>query len=157
MAPPIDGEEPRKGNRTMDIKRPVVLPSITFKVISPQGTIFTTISELDNVPFEVFVNVGKGGSEVCAEAESIGRLISLLLRSNMEKPTIERLRWVAGQLINVGSKESIGFGPNRVSSIPDGIAKTLVAYLDYKAQQVAIEQENALFASEFNTPLPLPR
>jgi ribonucleoside-diphosphate reductase alpha chain len=141
----------------MDKKRPVVLPSITFKVVSRQGTIFTTISEFENNPFEVFVNVGKGGTEACAEAESIGRLISLLLRANMEKPTIERLRLVAGQLINVGSKESIGFGPNRVSSIPDGIAKTLVAYLDYRAQQMAIEQENALFASEFNTPLPLPQ
>jgi len=141
----------------MDKKRPIVLPSITFKVISPQGTIFTTISELDKAPFEVFVNVGKGGSEVCAEAESIGRLISLVLRSNMEKPTIERLRLVVGQLINVGSKESIGFGPNRVSSIPDGIAKTLAAYLDYKAQQVVIEQESTLLASECNTPLPLPQ
>jgi hypothetical protein len=72
----------------------------------------------------------------------------------MEKPTIERLRLVAGQLINVGSKESIGFGPNRVGSIPGGIAKTLVAYLDYRAQQVEIVQENALFASEFITPYP---
>jgi ribonucleoside-diphosphate reductase alpha chain len=141
----------------MDKKRPGVLPSITFKVISPLGTIFTTISELDNAPFEVFVNVGKGGSEVCAEAESIGRLISLVLRSNMEKPTMERLRLVVGQLINVGSKESIGFGPNRVSSIPDGIAKTLAAYLDYKAQQVVIEQESTPLASECNTPLPLPQ
>ena len=141
----------------MDKKRPVVLPSITFKTISPQGTVFTTISEFENSPFEVFVNVGKAGTEACAEAESIGRLISLLLRSDMEKPTIERLRAVAGQLINVGSKESIGFGPNRVSSIPDGIAKTLVAYLDYKAQQIELEQETTLFASEFNTPLPLPQ
>src|SRR2546425_3200873 len=50
----------------------------------PRSTLFpyTTLfrSTPDGDPFEVFVQVGKGGSDTMAVAEALGRLISLVLR-----------------------------------------------------------------------------
>ena len=45
-------------------------------------------------PFEVFLNVGKAGTEVTAVAEGIGRLVSLILRMPSPLPPSERLRWI---------------------------------------------------------------
>ena len=48
---------------------------------TPIGTAFITVNETaEGEPFEVFVQVGKGGSDTMAVAEALGRLISLTLR-----------------------------------------------------------------------------
>ena len=45
---------------------------------TPIGTAFITVNETpEGDPFEVFVQVGKGGSDTMAVAEALGRLISL--------------------------------------------------------------------------------
>jgi ribonucleoside-diphosphate reductase alpha chain len=81
-------------------------------------------------PFEVFLNSAKAGSDTAAVSEAIGRLISYILRMASPIPPIDRLREVIHQLSGIGGGRSLGFGPNRVRSLPDGIAQALERYYD---------------------------
>jgi len=84
-------------------------------------------------PFEAFINTAKAGSETAAVSEAIGRLISYILRiSSPVKPT-DRMREIVRQLMGIGGGRSLGLGPNRVRSLPDGIGQVLDMYLRDKA------------------------
>jgi ribonucleoside-diphosphate reductase alpha chain len=111
--------------------RPAVLKSQTFKVPTPGQHLFLTITNDDHGPTEVFLNIGKGGSEEQAYAEAIGRLISALLRLEEVGTPEDRLGVVVDQLIGIGGEGSRGFGADRVSSVPDAIAKVLKGVLEY--------------------------
>src|SRR6201999_3394171 len=98
----------------------------TYFVHSPVGKAFVTVNRNQNEePFEVFANVGKVGSEGAAMSEALGRLISLVLRIPSNISTNERLEMVVEQLEGIGGARSVGFGVNRVSSLPDALAQVL--------------------------------
>ena len=110
--------------------RPRALHGYTFSIETPLGKAFVTINENGGgQPFEVFINTAKAGSETAAHSEAIGRLISYTLRIASPIEPRERLRIVMEQLGGIGGGRSMGFGPNRVRSLPDGIAKALDEYL----------------------------
>jgi len=71
----------------------------------------------------VFINTAKAGSETAAHSEAIGRLISYVLRIASPVEPRDRLKVVVEQLAGIGGGRSLGFGPNRVRSLPDGISK----------------------------------
>src|SRR5690606_13631121 len=73
----------------------------------------------ERVPFEVFATLGKAGSVAMADTEAIGRLISLALRFGI--PISE----VHAQLRGISSDKAIGFGENKVLSVPDAIAQAI--------------------------------
>ncbi len=73
--------------------------------------------------------MGKAGSEVTAVSEAMGRLISLILRMPASLPPSERLRWVMDEMAGIGGGRPLGFGANRVRSLPDGIAQVLAEHL----------------------------
>jgi ribonucleoside-diphosphate reductase alpha chain len=94
------------------------------------GKAFVTINENGgNQPFEVFINTAKAGSETAAHSEAIGRLISYILRIASPIEPRDRLRITLDQLAGIGGGRSLGFGINRVRSLPDGISKALDEYL----------------------------
>jgi ribonucleoside-diphosphate reductase alpha chain len=110
--------------------RPRRLPGYTISVETPLGKTFVTINENGGgQPFEVFVNTAKAGSETAAVSEAIGRLISYTLRLASSLAPRERLKEVWRQLSGIGGGRSLGFGPNRVRSLPDGVAQALEEYL----------------------------
>ncbi len=113
--------------------RPRALTGKTYNVETPVGKAFITINENGGEqPFEAFINTAKAGSETAAVSEAIGRLISYILRMvSPIKPT-DRMREVVRQLIGIGGGRSLGFGPNRVRSLPDGIGQVLDNYLREK-------------------------
>ena len=111
--------------------RPQILPGYTLHVDTPLGKTFVTVNENGGgQPFEVFLNSAKAGSDIAAVTEAIGRLISYILRMASPVEPVERLREVVRQLSGIGGGRSLGFGPNRVRSLPDGIAQALEKYLD---------------------------
>ncbi|MBT3240262.1 MAG: adenosylcobalamin-dependent ribonucleoside-diphosphate reductase [Chloroflexi bacterium] len=111
--------------------RPRDLSGNTLSVNTPVGKAFVTINQtVENQPFEVFLNTAKAGSETAAISEAIGRLISYVLRIASPVSPRQRLREVYRQLKGIGGSRSYGFGPNRVSSLPDGVAQVLGDYLD---------------------------
>ncbi|HNS49613.1 MAG TPA: adenosylcobalamin-dependent ribonucleoside-diphosphate reductase [Anaerolineae bacterium] len=110
--------------------RPATLHGTTYRTPSPLGTAFITINENgDRAPFEVFANVGKAGSDTAAVAEAIGRLISLILRMPSALTAQERLTEVIDQLAGIGGPRPLGFGPNRVRSLPDAVAQVLARHM----------------------------
>ncbi|MFN2177515.1 MAG: adenosylcobalamin-dependent ribonucleoside-diphosphate reductase [Anaerolineales bacterium] len=128
-----------------DIKkpRPRQLRGQTYNVSTPLGKAFVTINENgENQPFEVFINTAKAGSDTAAVSEAIGRLISYILRLTSPIQPRERLKEVWRQLSGIGGGRSLGFGPNRVRSLPDGVARTIAEYLE--------QNENLSRATEKN-------
>lgn len=116
----------------MKAERPSVLVGKTYRKDTPIGAAYVTINSNGNGPrdpFEVFLNVGKAGSEVSAVSEALGRLMSLVLRMPSNADRQERLAWVADELAGIGGGRPMGFGPNRVRSLPDGVAQVLVEHL----------------------------
>jgi ribonucleoside-diphosphate reductase alpha chain len=120
--------------------RPRRLHGYTMSVGTPLGKAFVTINENGgNQPFEVFVNTSKAGSDTAAVSEAIGRLVSFILRLSSPIAPRDRLYEVVRQLSGIGGGRSLGFGPNRVRSLPDGVAQALSEYLESSAQEIAEE------------------
>ncbi len=110
--------------------RPRKLRGETYRIGTPLGTAFITINiNGGDQPFEVFLNVGKAGSDTAAVAEALGRIMSLVLRLPSPMSPTDRLKMVVDQLAGIGGGRSLGFGPNRVRSLPDGISQALAEYL----------------------------
>ncbi len=121
--------------------RPKTLHGKTFTTETPVGKAFITINENGGTqPFEAFVNTAKAGSEIAAVSEAIGRLISYILRLASPIAPTDRMREIVVQLIGIGGGRSLGFGPNRVRSLPDGIGQVLDQYLREKDGTVTIEE-----------------
>jgi ribonucleoside-diphosphate reductase alpha chain len=111
--------------------RPRRLHGYTYNINTPLGKAFVTINENGgSQPFEVFINTSKAGSDTAAVSEAIGRLVSYVLRLASPLAPRERLREVWNQLAGIGGGRSLGFGPNRVRSLPDGVAHALAEYLE---------------------------
>jgi ribonucleoside-diphosphate reductase alpha chain len=109
--------------------RPEVVAGYTRQVKAPEGTVNITLNSDQDGLLEVFINVGKAGSDIAALAEALGRLISLALRLPSPMSQDERAREVASQLKNIGGSRFVGFGPNRVRSLPDAVAGALEKHL----------------------------
>jgi ribonucleoside-diphosphate reductase alpha chain len=81
---------------------------------------------VDGRPFEVFCTLGKAGGAANADAEAIGRLMSLGLRSGIS------IRQVKDQLRGISCDRAVGLGPNKVLSVPDAIGQAIERYLEEK-------------------------
>lgn len=111
-------------------ERPNVVFGYTRQLKAPEGTTNVTINSDANGPLEVFLNIGKAGSDVAALAEALGRMISLNLRVPSSISPIDRFEQIATQLDGIGGSRSIGFGPNKVLSLPDAVAQAIKYHLD---------------------------
>lgn len=114
--------------------RPEVIPGKTYRIQTPVGTAFITVNDNGKgagEPFEVFVSVGKAGSETMAHAEALGRLISLILRLPLPKQMSakDRVAEIVGQLSGIGGGRPLGFGRKRVLSLPDALAQALAQHV----------------------------
>jgi ribonucleoside-diphosphate reductase alpha chain len=135
--------------------RPSALRGATYRKVTPLGTAYITINEDEGGdPFELFVTVGKAGSDTAALAEAMGRLISLCMRLPSEMNERERLAEVVDQLVGIGGAHQMGFGKQRVRSLPDGLAQVLAEYLgiardhDKVAEQPSLPLVNQGFAAD---------
>jgi len=121
--------------------RPSVVHGYTRQVSAPEGKINVTINSDEHGPLEVFVNVGKAGSDIAALAEALGRLISLNLRILSPLSQTDRAREIADQLRGIGGSRSVGFGMQQVRSLPDAVARALEMHFDEMEQQAQHEVE----------------
>jgi ribonucleoside-diphosphate reductase alpha chain len=104
-------------------QRPNSLPSVTDKIKTGFGNLYVTISYFNHKPFEVFTSIGKSGYSTMADAEALGRLTSLALRSGVDP------KEVIDQLKGIGGSEPIFTEGGLVQSLPDAIAKVLERHL----------------------------
>ena len=118
-------EEPKVTPQVI-MERPVKVSGATYRILTPLGSAFITINQTESgEPFELFVTIGKAGSEVAAMAEALGRLISTNFRFGNHLPAKERAREIMDQLQGIGGSRSVGFGINKVRSLPDAVAKAI--------------------------------
>jgi len=80
---------------------------------------YITVGIVDGKPFEVFVNLNTGGTNAAADAEALGRMVSLALRT--KTPVIE----IVKQLKGIGAGQVVFHKGRAITSIPDAIAFAL--------------------------------
>ncbi|GAB2693435.1 adenosylcobalamin-dependent ribonucleoside-diphosphate reductase [Paenibacillus thermoaerophilus] len=107
--------------------RPQVLRGATYKLNTPLGVAYITINDSNGTPIELFLNVGKAGSDVFAMSEALGRVCSLFLRYGDHGNKVQLL---IKHLKGIGGSGATGFGPNRIESIGDAVAKALEMHLE---------------------------
>jgi ribonucleotide reductase alpha subunit len=104
---------------------PLRAEAIRVRKPTPSGTAHVIGTMVDGEPCELFVDVGKAGSDLKAMAEALGRLASLVLRLNSDVPQRERARLIAEQLRGIGGPRTNGFGPAQTRSVPDALAMVI--------------------------------
>lgn len=135
---------------TRNKRRPSILNGVTFQVATPYATnAYVTVNEDENrYPYEVFITVGKAGSDLQAQAESIGRLISKSIQIMPPYLRFDGLREIVLQLVGIGGNRSTGFGPNQVRSLPDAIGSAVMKmYIDKRDIKAQAEEQIGNIAS----------
>lgn len=139
----LETKETAQGKRSDDLDqltiwnedkkpRPTRLKGATYQIDTPLGKAFITINENgggEGQPFEVFITTAKAGSETAAISEAIGRMASYILRIASTVTPRQRMAEMVRQLSGIGGGRPLGFGPNRVLSLPDGVAQAMAQYL----------------------------
>ena len=101
-------------------KRPSEIIGTTKLLKTGCGNLYVTINQDESrQPFEVFTNMGKAGGCAASQAEAIGRLISLSLRSGIDPKEITM------QLIGISCHQPAWGSNGRLLSCSDAIAKAL--------------------------------
>ncbi|MDB5179131.1 MAG: ribonucleoside-diphosphate reductase, adenosylcobalamin-dependent [Patescibacteria group bacterium] len=117
--------------------RPEALGGRTYTVVTPIGKAFVTINEdPEGNIFEVFIHLGRAGSDIMADAEAMGRLISLAFRIPTPFASDRIAQNVVDQLAGIGGSSSAGFGPQRVRSLADAVAKVLREHEEAKTGEL---------------------
>ncbi len=106
-------------NEIKPVKRPQMLEGFTEVIKTGYGSLYVTINTCEGKPFEVFIQIGKSGYSTMADAEAIGRLVSLSLRSGVN------VKDVVEQLEGIGGASQVYSEGKLVMSIPDAIATIL--------------------------------
>ncbi len=105
-------------------KRPQTIKGETRGMKTGCGNIYITVNEDENGQlFELFTHMGKAGGCAASQAEAIGRLVSLALRSNIEPEAI------INQLKGITCHEQTWTSGGKITSCSDAIAKALEKYL----------------------------
>lgn len=105
-------------------KRPENIKGETRGMKTGCGNIYITVNEDENGQvFELFTHMGKAGGCAASQAEAIGRLVSLALRSNIEPEVI------ISQLKGITCHEQTWANGGKITSCSDAIAKALEKYL----------------------------
>ncbi|MBI3859696.1 MAG: hypothetical protein HY296_05585 [Thaumarchaeota archaeon] len=100
-------------------ERPKMMEGRTLKLKLPQGGLYLTGNLVNGELKEVFVTLGKSGGDEKADAEALGRLISLYLQHGGDvKSAISTLKGIKGKYVSWD--EGI-----QLMSIPDAVAKAL--------------------------------
>lgn len=131
------------------LDRPLKVEGATYRIPTPLGVSFITVNhDTQGNPFEIFITIGKAGSEVAALAEALGRMISTTLRFGNHLPAKERAREIMEQLRGIGGSRSVGFGPNKIRSLPDAVARALSLHFGFgsegNAKDYSLNTEPAL-------------
>lgn len=119
--------------------RPQKLTGATYEWLTPLGKAFITVNEYQGDPIEIFINIGKAGSDISAMSEALGRLATLFLKHADMRTADEKVQMLVKHLSDIGGSTSVGFGANRISSVPDALAKTLKVHLEDSQRRRGIQ------------------
>lgn len=135
--------------------RPMVVRGATYKIQTPVGIAFITLNTNGGSPpepLEMFITVGKAGSDVYAMAEGLGRMISVALRFSSHLPVEVRVREIIEQMQGIGGARSSGFGKERIRSLPDAVAKVLSMHYGLNGEAAKLNGEGMSHSTIKETP-----
>lgn len=117
--------------------RPKQLSATSEEWSSPHGPLWLSLSQDEQGPRELMLRWGKAGSDAALFAETLSRLVTLLLACGVDPSEI------IAQLEGLRSAQPFEYDGREVLSLPDGVAQFL-------AQQIPQEsfEEEAAEASE---------
>ena len=108
--------------------RPSVTHAQTTRTATPQGVLWSTLTfDQELEPLEVFLHVGKTGSDMHSLTEALGRSITEYLRSPGPQSARERLEALGHQFRGIGGSERMLGLPR---SVPDAVATMIDTYLN---------------------------
>ena len=99
--------------------RPRTLSGVTKKIQTGHGPLYVSMNDDEFGPRECFVVLGKPGGTAAAFSDALGRMISLAMTHGASPAE------VVHQLRGIQDGHPMGFGPNAVLSVPDGVAKAM--------------------------------
>jgi len=117
--------------------RPMVVHGSTYRIQTPVGIAFITLNTNGGnppEPLEMFITVGKAGTDIYAMAEGLGRMISVALRFSSHLSVEQRVQEIVSQLVGIGGARSMGFGKDRIRSLPDAVAKVLSMHYGFNGE-----------------------
>lgn len=105
----------------------------TKKVETPLGNLFLTFNfetgEWGSRPHENFYKIGKSGEDVGSITEALGRAVSLGIKAGVSP-------WeYVEQFEGIGGHSQVGFGPDKVLSVPDAIGKAMREILEERESE----------------------
>ncbi len=101
-------------------KEPNDLQSFTTKILTGEGKIYLTVSEFNNRPYNIFVNLDKAHTRKSRGlVEALCSVISLSLKNNI------RLEQIVESLRGISSDHPIFAKDGLILSIPDAISRVL--------------------------------
>jgi len=102
------------------------LSGTTYQTRTGCGTLYVTINEDNGKPFEVFATMGKAGGCASSQIETIGRLVSLALRYNVD------IKKVIKQMAGISCHNALMIGENKILSCADAVANVLQEHIAKK-------------------------
>ncbi|MBR0253173.1 MAG: adenosylcobalamin-dependent ribonucleoside-diphosphate reductase, partial [Synergistaceae bacterium] len=136
-------KKPETENKSPRVKaRPgLVVFGKTIKDTTPWGSIYVTLNLDGKEPFEIFINVGKSGSELKAMTEALSRVISIGLRSGCSlEDFIDTLRGLSGKEYWMLNSDD----DHVARSIPDAIALLLDKLIDRQVMTARRNDKNLI-------------
>jgi ribonucleoside-diphosphate reductase alpha chain len=120
MSKKEEAKEGEKKEMLIKRKRPAVTVGATRRVKTGCGNMYVTINQDEKGElFEVFNQIGKAGGCADSQAEAIGRLVSLALRSGIHPKEI------ISELKGISCHRPFGLGPSRVLSCADALGRAI--------------------------------
>ncbi|UCD36577.1 MAG: vitamin B12-dependent ribonucleotide reductase [Nitrospiraceae bacterium] len=124
-AVPGAAAEASQSQKIIPRKRPEVIKGTTRIMKTGCGNLYVTINEDEEGNlFELFTQMGKAGGCASSQAEAIGRLVSLALRSNIEPIEIEK------QLRGISCHSPAWAAGGKIASCSDAISKAIERYVE---------------------------
>ncbi|MBF0170767.1 MAG: vitamin B12-dependent ribonucleotide reductase [Nitrospinae bacterium] len=110
--------------------RPEMIFGSTQKVNTGCGAMYVTINhDAEGNPFELFTQIGKAGGCAASQTESIGRLVSLALRSGISLEDIRK------QLMGISCHTPAWEKGVRITSCADAISKSIGRWIKVQERQ----------------------
>lgn len=122
-------------------KRPRRLQSETIKTATPLGKAYVTISRNDKAEIEeIFIKLGKAGADIAAISDGLAIALTGMLSPRFTHLTqAEKLDWLIKKYTGMSGANSVGWGGNRVDSLPDAIAKVIIEVTEGAPENIVEE------------------